>query len=459
MTALASNIEPTAECYAIVGVGATGLSCARFLKKHNRPFLLLDTRSAPPGIERVFAEFGDVDLILGDLPIDVLRRVSHLIVSPGISLDLPPIREAIECGVSLFSDLDLFRERVTQPLVCITGSNGKSTVASWVADMAERAGWNVGLCGNIGLPMLDALDASRDCYVVELSSFQLERSQAPNADVAVLLNVSADHMDRYQSLADYAAAKRRIFAGAKVCVIGHDQLEASSADIADSVSFSSEPGEQADYHLRISDKKLSLWHGDRELFTASDLALAGRHNAGNALAAIAAAQAIGIPESAILESLAEFSGLSHRCELVAERRGVRFINDSKGTNTGATATALKSFGSAERANIILILGGVGKGADFTELRPLVSQYARRVVVYGQDREQIVAALGTAGKIVRVAGLREAVIEAVAAAQPGDFVLFSPACASFDMFANFAERGEVFKQLVQAQLQDQEADFG
>jgi UDP-N-acetylmuramoylalanine--D-glutamate ligase len=347
--------------------------------------------------------------------------------------------------------VELFARHVDAPVVAITGSNGKSTVTTLVGEMAAHAGWDTRVGGNLGTPALDLLtDRVPDLYVLELSSFQLETTRSLRPAAAVVLNVSADHLDRYRSLDEYAAAKASIYRGARTAVVNGDDPIVAGFDVgaAERCAFSlarvPEPG---GFGLREIDGEPWLVRGAAGLLPAAALKIRGRHNLANALAAFALGEALGLPRAAMVEAAQSFAGLPHRTQWVAERDGVSWYNDSKGTNVGATLAALNGF----PGKVVLLAGGLGKGADFTPLRPVLAQKGRALVVFGRDAPLIAAAVGDACPIHHAADLGEVITCARACARPGDTVLFSPACASFDMFRNFEDRGERFAAAVQAML--------
>lgn len=433
--------------YAVIGVGATGLSCARYLQSRGDSFSLCDTRSKPPGAAEVLREFSEVDVYFGELPLQVLKKSKHLVVSPGVSLENDTVRQVLDHGVALCSDLDLFRAEISSPIACVTGSNGKSTVATLLAEMAKAANISVRLCGNIGLPVLDAIDDSVDLYVLELSSFQLERSAALEADVATVLNISADHMDRYPDLQSYAASKQRVFLSANKCIFNRDDLATESECCGAYSSFGLSEPDAGQFGVAQLVGETYLMCGDSPLLPVSDMRLQGTHNVSNALAALALAKAVDIPLGVACDVLRTFAGLPHRCEHIADIDGRSFINDSKGTNIGATVAALEGLGISGERRIVLIAGGVGKGADFGELAKAVSAHAHSVLVYGQDAAQIAEALNAHAAVYRCKDLADAVSQAYQLSVVGDTILFSPACASFDMFDNFEQRGDRFRESV------------
>jgi UDP-N-acetylmuramoylalanine--D-glutamate ligase len=435
----------------VVGLGATGLSCARHLAARGHEVMAVDSRAAPPALDRLRAELPAVAVRTGGFVAADFAGRDLLVVSPGVSLREPAIAAAIAAGAEPVGDVELFAralaERDPRPVLAITGSNGKSTVTSLVGAMCRAAGLDAAVGGNIGVPVLDLLRGPPpDCYVLELSSFQLETTCTLNARAAAVLNVSADHMDRYRDLDEYAAAKARIFHGDGTPVLNADDpLVMRLAPPGRARVCFGLGAPQADHDYGVVDRGGEPWlaRGARALLPAAELPLPGRHNLANALAAMALAECGGVPFDAMKRALAGFKGLPHRTELVLERDGVRWINDSKGTNVGATVAAL----SGMREPVILIAGGDGKGADFGALRPAVAAHARGVVLIGRDAPRLAAALEGAAPLVHAIDMEAAVRAARDLARPGDVVLLSPACASFDMYRNYEHRGEVFRTAV------------
>lgn len=433
--------------YLVVGLGATGLSCVRFLRGRGDRVLVTDSRSEPPGLEALKAEFPDLSVATGGFDREMLAIADVLVMSPGVPLATPEIAAAVAEGKIISSDIALFREAFQGRLAVITGSNAKSTVTSWLADMAERTGVNHVVGGNLGEPALNLLETSADLAILELSSFQLELVPALNADVAALLNVSADHMDRYPDLAAYTSAKQRIFQGCKMALYNRNDAQTGPLVAVDAMrSFGLDTPTGRNTGLVEREGEQWLAQGDELWMQASKVSLPGRHNLENALAALAMADALGFDADAILASLQQFKGLPHRCELVAEKAGIRFINDSKGTNVGATLAAVEGLGREPAGRLLLLLGGQAKGGDFDPLKPAITDCCKATFVFGEDAEQIQNALGDL--VTRVDTLEEALSAAVAVAEAGDTVLLSPACASFDQFRNFEHRGDVFRQWVE-----------
>jgi len=435
----------------IVGLGKTGLSCARYLVRQGIPVAITDSRESPPGLERLREELPDLALFLGGFRPEVFAAAEKIILSPGVALSEPLVDEALQRGVPVLGDIELFARAAQAPVAAITGSNGKSTVTSLLGEMARSAGWAVRVGGNLGEPALDLLDSSAELYVLELSSFQLETTNSLRPRAAVVLNVSPDHLDRYPDVDAYAAAKARIYRGAELAVVNRDDpmVRAMLAPSLRQIGFTLEPPAAGDFGIRLRGGEPWLCRGQRFLLPAAALLIVGRHNLANALAALALGVACGLPEAAMLEGLRAYRGLPHRTQLVADLHGVRWYNDSKGTNPGATIAALEGLHPATGgARTVLIAGGDGKGADFSALAPVVARTARAVVLIGRDAPLIEAALDGTVPLLHADDMGQAVTLAAGQARPGDRVLLSPACASFDMFRNFEHRGEVFVAAVE-----------
>jgi len=448
---VAADLNASTEHRLIVGLGVTGLSCARHFYQRGVHFSIVDTRKNPPGLEQVEKEMPDVRVYTGGVPDAILSHASELIVSPGVALSEPLVMQAQAAGIPVSGDIDVFMEEASAPVVGITGSNAKSTVTELVGKMAQNAGLNVGVGGNLGTPALELLSGERELYVLELSSFQLERAGELGLGVATVLNISADHLDRHSGMPAYHLAKHRIFRGCKKAVVHRDDqltlpLVPPTVDV---ISWGMGEPKLEGFGLRKEGGQECLVHGFDTLMPVGDLAMTGRHNIANALAALALGHSVGIDRDVMLKTLAEFQGLAHRCEFVAEIDGVRFIDDSKGTNVGATQAALSGLGGDR--NIVLIAGGQGKGADFSTLKAAVDKHCRALVFIGEDACVMHDALTSVVPGALASSLHEAVASASDLAERGDTVLLSPACASFDMFSGYVERGEVFKDAV-AQLQ-------
>ncbi|UCE89979.1 MAG: UDP-N-acetylmuramoyl-L-alanine--D-glutamate ligase [Pseudomonadota bacterium] len=426
----------------IVGLGKTGLSCARFLHARGYEVAITDSRGAPPGLDGVRAELPDLAVFVDGFDAGAFERADCLVVSPGVALREPLVAEALRRGVPVLGDIEIFARYARAPVVAITGSNGKSTVTTLMGEMARYAGRIVRVGGNLGPPALELLGPDEPhLYVLELSSFQLESTASLRAAAAAVLNISEDHMDRYPTLAQYAAAKARVLAGAASAVVNAD--DAAVMAMLDTqrpqrvIPFTL--GTPATDGYGITEQAGESWlaRGDEALLEVSRLHIFGRHNHANALAALALGEAVGLARPAMLEALEHFTGLPHRCQWVARHNEVTWFNDSKATNVGATLAALEGI-AAE--GVVLIAGGQGKGQDFAPLREAVHRRARALVLLGEDASAIATAVDSTVPVHRVATLADAVATAAAVAVAGDAVLLSPACASFDMFDGYEDRG-------------------
>ncbi len=440
----------------VLGLGMTGLSMVRWLKRAGAQVRVADTRTSPPHADQLQAEYPDVTVASGPFLPSSFQGVDLMAVSPGVAVTEPLIRRTADAGVPIVGDVELFAQAQPRlapaPVLAITGSNGKSTVTELTGAMCRSAGKNTVVAGNIGIPVLDALTQAQTSkpgvFVLELSSFQLETTASLNAAGAACLNVSEDHLDRYANMAAYADAKARIFRGSGVQVVNRqDPLCAQMARPQRRVlSFGLDTPRSRDEWGIHNDAQSAAWlaEGERRLFPVSSMRLAGLHNAANALAALALCRCIGLPYEPLLATLREFRGLPHRVQKIAEVKGVSFFDDSKGTNVGATVAALSGFTQPT----VLIAGGDGKGQDFSPLREPVRERARAVVLIGRDAGRIESVLqGSGVALTRALSMEQAVDMAFEAARPGDAVLLSPACASFDMFRNYEHRAQVFADAV------------
>ncbi len=447
----------------VLGLGDTGLSMARWLARRGADVRVADSRAAPPHAARLAAELPRAPLATGKFSDATLAGADLIAISPGIDRREAPIARTIQRGVPVAGDIELFAQALKQPgtrnlelgtakVLAVTGSNGKSTVTAMAGDMCRAAGRKTVVAGNIGVPVLDALAAieeggpAPDVFVLELSSFQLESTRSLEPDAAAVLNVTEDHLDRYDSMTDYAAAKARVFSGSGAQVLNRDDrlsLDMARAGRTLHTFGLALPRGELEWGI-TSGAGRALAQGGHRLMAVDELPLAGLHNAANALAAHALAHAIGLPDAPLIDALRHFRGLPHRMWKLAEIAGVAFYDDSKGTNVGATVAALTGM---ERP-VVLIAGGDGKGQDFSPLAPAVKARARAVVLIGRDAPLIERALAGSGvKIERAGGMEEAVARASGAARPGDAVLLSPACASYDMFRDYVHRAEAFAAAV------------
>ncbi|PRD12804.1 UDP-N-acetylmuramoyl-L-alanine--D-glutamate ligase [Pantoea coffeiphila] len=425
----------------IIGLGLTGLSCVDFFLARGVTPRVMDTRVVPPGLEKLPAA---VERWLGSLNDSWLLDADLIVASPGMALAHPALMDAAEAGVEIVGDIELFCREAQAPIVAITGSNGKSTVTTLVGEMAEAAGWQVGVGGNIGLPALMLLDKPAQLYVLELSSFQLETTSSLHAAAATILNVTEDHMDRYPlGMQQYRAAKLRIYENAAVCVVNADDAMTMPVRGADQrcVSFGVDVG---DYHLNRQQGSTWLRVKGEKVLNTAEMNLAGQHNYTNALAALALADAVGLPRATSLKALTTFAGLAHRFQLVRENNGVRWINDSKATNVGSTEAALNGLQVA--GTLWLLLGGDGKSADFSSLTRFLQGDNIRVYCFGRDGAELAALRPEIS--VQTNTMAEAMAQIAAQVKSGDMVLLSPACASLDQFKNFEQRGDLFAQLAQ-----------
>jgi UDP-N-acetylmuramoylalanine--D-glutamate ligase len=425
----------------VMGLGKTGISCVRFLAKKGFNIAVIDSRDDPPFLNELKQNFPEIKIHLGNLAAPFLDEANELIISPGISLREPVILKLLEKGIKVNGDIELFAKEANAPIAAITGSNGKSTVTTLLGKMAKNAGINVKVGGNLGVPALELLDANADLYVLELSSFQLETTHSLKAKAATVLNISEDHMDRYRDLTEYAAAKHRIFMNAEIAVINHDDpLTYENIKLPRKIiSFSLDKKTASDFYFDNG----ALYNKENELITTSEIKIKGLHQIANVLAALALGTAINLPEDALLSAIKEFEGLPHRCQFVAKANDISWYNDSKGTNVGATKAAILGLGAGIEGKLILIAGGLGKGANFAPLQYPIIKFVRAVVLIGQDAKKIEHDLQKCCKIHFAQSMEEAVELAASLAKPKDAVLLSPACASFDMFNNFEHRGEVF----------------
>lgn len=450
MSPVTAAMEPRFEYDAIVvGLGKTGLACVRHFHRRGLRVAAADTRSDPPMAARARREMPELEIRTGALDAGWLSRTGLLVVSPGLSVRERAIESARQAGVEVIGDIELFARAVHKPVIAITGSNGKSTVTRLVELMGRESGLDVVAAGNIGAPVLDLLEGyEHGAYVMELSSFQLETTYSLRPVAAAVLNVSHDHMDRYPGLDEYIAAKHRIHNGARAVVVNRDDPNTvPSRSAAERWSFGlDQPAGERDFGLVEDSGGTWLARGGDRLLEAGSLQLAGRHNLANVLAALALAAAAGWDLKRCARAAPRFHGLPHRMELVAEIRGVRWVNDSKATNVGATAAALSGAGGP----VVLLAGGDGKGADFSPLAPVVARHARAVILFGRDAPLIEKVIDQAGGVPRhrASSLEDAVRQASDIARTGDTVLLSPACASFDMFTDYEHRGRSFRAAVE-----------
>lgn len=434
----------------IVGLGKTGLSCVRFFAKQGMTVAVTDTRTVPPCLDELKNSFPSVSVYPGEINEALLLAADQVILSPGISLEHAAIKQAIKKGIPVCGDIELFCQQARAPIISITGSNGKSTVTTLVAEMISQAGLKTCVGGNLGTPALELLNETiPDVYVLELSSFQLETTFSLNAHAAVVLNISPDHMDRYDDIDSYARAKKKIYSGNGLMVINKDDevVNAMSDPSRKTISFSLAMPSESDFGLVNDNGETWLCQGKDKIIKQNDLGIKGEHNMANALAAIALASSMNVPLTSMAETLKHFKGLPHRCQWVATINGVDWYNDSKATNVGACIASIQ--GLCNLGKIILIAGGDSKGADLSSLVPVVKEHVKKVFLLGADAKKIAAVIDQTVPYEYVGDMSAAVNSANTFAEAGDLVLLAPACASLDMYDNYQHRGDVFVSVVKS----------
>ncbi|MCE8019734.1 UDP-N-acetylmuramoyl-L-alanine--D-glutamate ligase [Halomonas sp. MCCC 1A11036] len=439
----------------VVGLGISGRAICRHLAREGVPFMVADTRTEPPGVDEFCAAHPGVALHCGPLTTLDMSEAAEIVVSPGVDPTTPGLAEMrrhrrADGAPLLVGEIALFVRAARASIAAITGSNAKSTVTTLLGEMARAAGWRVAVGGNLGTPALDLLADVPDAelYVLELSSFQLETTPCLGAESAAFLNLSEDHLDRHGDMAGYRDAKLAIFRGARHAVANAEDPMTWPLEALPAIDrFTTQPPETEEWGIATREGRDWLMHGATPLLPADEMGLAGRHNQANALAALAMGSHLGFPLESMCEVLRRFKGLPHRSELIAEFDGVRWVNDSKGTNVGATLAAIAGLGPTLQGRLVLLAGGLGKGADFTPLAAPMARYGREAILFGADAAKLAAALQESVPVTRVADLEAAMQHARTIAEPGDCVLLSPACASLDQFPNYLARGEAFRQRV------------
>ncbi|HLB56135.1 MAG TPA: UDP-N-acetylmuramoyl-L-alanine--D-glutamate ligase [Coxiellaceae bacterium] len=432
--------------HLIIGLGATGFSCVQYLASKNIPVIVVDTRENPPKLAECKKQFPKIEIYLGKFQEKIFEKANVIVVSPGISLEEPCIKKCIEKNIPVIGDVEIFARDAKAPIIAITGSNGKTTLTTLMGELIKNAGHKTIVCGNIGLPVLEALQRPiPDYYVIELSSFQLDTTYSLKAKVAVVINVSADHMDRYKTFDDYLHSKQRIYKNCEYAVVNADEPDIWKKLIFKNlpVSFTLKKPKQNEWGI-VDD---NLMFGDKKIIAISDLMLQERHNNQNFLVALAMGSTLKLPIENMLQTLKHFSGLPHRCQLVKKINGVAYYNDSKATNVGAAIAAIDSMSQHIAGRIILLAGGDSKGVDLTPLQNPVKKSVAHVILFGKDADLLQNTLATYTKISRVNNLREAIATAKKIAQSGDIVLLSPACSSLDQYENYAARGNEFIETV------------
>ena len=437
-------LDPKHAKILVVGLGLTGISVAHYLQKLGFKFAITDSRAKPPLLDDFLKTMPDAPVFTGGFDEAAFKVATHLVVSPGVALTEKSIVKAIANGAKIISDIDLFACSVNEQIIAITGSNGKSTVTTMLGDMVASIGKKVGVGGNLGTPALELLDQDAELYVLELSSFQLERTSVLNATAATVLNISADHLDRHVDMAEYGQSKKRVFSGNGVMVINADDpVVEAMREISDRPTVTFSIKKKADFYLAYKEDAEYMMHLNQCLMPLSDLPLEGRHNVANALAAMALGKVIGLDEYKMCEALRTFKGLDHRMQRVAEIGGVTWVNDSKATNIGACIAALQGYDR----KVILIAGGDAKGADMTELAPIIKEKAKHVVLIGKDAFLIKQSLDNSVPVNNAENMIQVVSICAKIAEHGDCVLLSPACASLDQYKNYQDRGNQFSKAV------------
>lgn len=434
----------------VAGLGISGVAAVNFLHENGYRVAVTDSRKTPPGHDQIPDE---VQTSFGQLDQELLLQAEEIVISPGLDPKTPEIQAAVTKGIPVVSEIQILRRATDKPIMAITGSNAKSTVTTLIGLMAKDAGIKVAVGGNLGRPALDLTKDNPELYILELSSFQLETTSNLDAEVAVVLNLSEDHLDRHGDMMGYHTAKHRIFQGVKKVVYNRDDslTRPLVPDVTPMQSFGLNAPDMNQYGiLKEDDGTIWLARGRERLLKSSDMYIQGTHNVANALACLALGEAMGLPLESMLNTLKTFKGLEHRCEFVKELNGVRYYNDSKGTNIGATLAAIDGLGAAIEPNqgkVAIILGGQGKGQDFTALRDALTKYAKVAVLIGEDRVVIEKAIAGTTTLLHAESLKEAVELCQQNTQANDVVLLSPACASFDMFKGYSERGHQFVECV------------
>lgn len=434
--------------YLVAGLGITGLSVIEFLLKQNADVCVTDSRAKPPHQPDLTKRFPQVPYYFG--AITVPDDITHIILSPGLALTTPEIQAAIARGVEVIGDIELFGRVVDKPVIAITGSNGKSTTTTLLGAMAAASGINAGVGGNLGTPALALLDPKCDCYILELSSFQLETTNSLKSKVVTVLNISPDHMDRYATVTDYQNAKLRVYNNAEVAVVNRQDpltFVPHAIKVDKIISFGLDAPSDENYGVVEHDNQQWLAKGTQLLLPVNEMAMLGAHNVANALAALAMGEVAGFNPDAMLATLRTFIGLEHRCEKIITHNNVVWVNDSKGTNVGATLAAIEGLANSIAGKWVIVLGGVGKKADFTPLIAPVAKSCKAAILIGEDAPELWNLLHKKLPCFMAGNLAEVVEIAQQQVRSGDGVLLSPACASLDMFNNYMHRGEVFKQEV------------
>lgn len=446
---------------AVVGLGLSGMSVLRYLLGIGVSPKVFDSRLVPPVADAEQPIVNQVPRQFGEFKLNEFIEYDYVIVSPGISLKEPAIAEALKYNDNVFCDVELFARINDKPVIAVTGSNGKSTVVAWLEDFLNRLGKNAVACGNYGIPVMDVLEAGHDgnpvdVYVLELSSFQLESTHSLICEAATVLNVTPDHMDRYDSFSEYSQAKLKVYTHSKLCMYNNDDFNTKPLLAScDKVHAFGTSAQSRTENFWLFDKSSENFYINNELIgNLSDLALSGSHNGLNAIVVLALANAVGVDPKASFSQLSHFAGLPHRCQTVANANQITFIDDSKATNVASTQAALSGLSKASQPNIILIAGGDAKGADLSELKTDIQKKVKTVIAFGKDKTKFSEFLKPE-QLNIVSSMAEAVALSFSLSEAGDIVLLSPACASIDMYKNYQQRGNEFKQLVLKTIGEQE----
>ena len=430
------------EKVVVVGLGITGLSVVKHLATRDKKLdiRVIDTRENPPGSEQLPQ---GIALHSGSWNLNWLLDADLVVANPGIALATPEIQQVLAANIPVVGDIELFAWQVDKPVIAITGSNGKSTVTDWTGQVAKATGLKVGVGGNIGVPALDLLTLDANLYVLELSSFQLETTSSLAPKAAAFLNLTEDHMDRYQGMEDYRQAKLRIFDHAQSCIVNaEDKQTYPDQNNKHLVEFSLTDSTQ--FSVIDCDGIEYLAMNGKQIIPAAELSLVGRHNVANALVVLALLSQVGVDIEKGLDALKSYNGLTHRCQVVADNRGIKWVNDSKATNVASTMAALAGLELA--GTLYLLVGGMGKGADFSQLAPVLDKLDLQLCCFGEDGDQFMSLHPSAQRFSSMEEIIQWLSPKVTA---GDMVLLSPACASFDQFSNFMARGDAFTELAKA----------
>ncbi len=438
--------------YLVVGLGITGLSVVEYLSAQNANLAVTDSSANPTQLATLQQKFPLIPVFTG--AIVVPPATTHIVLSPGVALSTSEIQAALQRGVTVLGDIELFAQAVDKPVLAVTGSNGKSTVTTLLGAMAQASGISAGVGGNLGTPALALLNPTQQCYILELSSFQLETTISLRSQVATILNVSPDHMDRYTNPTAYQRAKQRIYTNAECAVVNRQDTLTAVPDHLEPAILSFGLDQALEDHYGVIQHQHQAWlaKGATLLMPVQSMAMLGAHNVGNALAALAMGDVAGFKLSAMLDTLRTFTGLEHRCEPVLHAQDVVWVNDSKGTNVAATLAAIQGLENSIPGKWVIVLGGLGKNADFMPLVAPIAKTCRAAILIGTEAKQLATLLQNSVQCFMARDLTEVVQIAAAQTQAGDGVLFSPACASFDMFNNYMHRGQVFKQQVLESVQ-------